>query len=98
VSGLQLVATVRPGYLRTYMVAKQPAGGNPPGRFLPPQAAGHPPLDAGPSKGVTLDTETAIREFFGAMGYDPATGIPTEEMLESLGLITLADDSQEKGG
>lgn len=80
------------------MVAKLPAGGNPPGRFLPPRAAGHPPLDAAPSKGVTLDMETMVQEFFGAMGYDPATGISTEVMLESLGLITLAENSQEKGG
>jgi aldehyde:ferredoxin oxidoreductase len=65
---------------------------------LPPRASGHPPLDAGPSKGVTLDMETMVQEFFGAMGYDPATGIPTEEVLESLGLITLAEDFREQGG
>jgi aldehyde:ferredoxin oxidoreductase len=64
---------------------------------LPPRASGHPPLDAGPLKGVTLDTQTMVREFFGAMGYDPITGIPTEAILESLGLTALAEDLEKLG-
>jgi aldehyde:ferredoxin oxidoreductase len=58
-----------------------------PGDFsLPARAVGVPPLAEGPLKGVTLDMETMVRDFRRAMGYDEATGAPTDELLESLGL------------
>jgi len=53
---------------------------------LPARAVGIPPLEEGPLKGITLDMETMVREFNRAMGYDEATGVPTTELLESLGL------------
>jgi aldehyde:ferredoxin oxidoreductase len=53
---------------------------------LSPRAAGQPPLDDGPLKGVTLDMETMTREYYGAMGFDEETGVPGEELLDLLGL------------
>jgi aldehyde:ferredoxin oxidoreductase len=64
-----------------------------PGDFsLPSRAVGSPPLEAGPLKGVTLDMETMIRDYFQAMGYEESTGIPTAELLESLGLQEIVGD------
>ena len=59
---------------------------------LPARAAGNPPLDEGPLRGVTLDMETMVRDYFQAMGYDRATGVPSQEVLESLGLAGLVGD------
>ena len=56
---------------------------------LPERAVGIPPLEEGPLKGVTLDMEMMVREFHRAMGYDEATGVPTDELLESLGLVNI---------
>jgi aldehyde:ferredoxin oxidoreductase len=53
---------------------------------LPARTIGDPPLEAGPLKGVTLDMETMIHDFYRAMGYDETTGTPTKDLLESLGL------------
>jgi len=58
---------------------------------LPPRALGRPPLEEGPLRGVTLDMEAMKRDYFNCMGYDP-TGVPTPELLASLGLSTLLED------
>lgn len=64
-----------------------------PGDFsLPARASGNPPLAEGPLKGITLDMETMMRDYFRAMGYDEATGAPTRALLESLGLSQAAED------
>lgn len=59
---------------------------------LPPRAAGRPPLEEGPLEGVTLDLEAMIRDYFRAMGWNEVTGVPTKELLESLGLFRVAED------
>jgi len=59
---------------------------------FPSRASGHPPLREGPLKGITLDMETMVRDYFRAMGYDEATGIPTGELLETLGLSELIEE------
>ena len=53
---------------------------------------GSPPLEAGPLKGVTIDTKTQVKDFLTAMGWDPETGVPTKETLESLDLDFVAAD------
>ena len=53
---------------------------------LPARARGEPPLAEGPVRGITLDMETMVAEWAGAMGYDVETGTPTAEVLQSLGL------------
>ena len=59
---------------------------------MTPRAAGDPPLEAGPHKGITLDTETARRLFYEAYGWDPETGKPKKEILEKLGLNEVIKD------
>ena len=64
-----------------------------PGDFsLPPRASGRPPLEEGPLRGVTLDLEAMTGDYFQAMGWDETTGVPTRELLESLGLFRVAED------
>ncbi len=61
---------------------------------LPARAVGVPPLEEGPLKGVTLDMETMIQDFYRAMGYEE-TGVPTAELLESLDLVEITSDLQK---
>jgi len=53
---------------------------------LPDRVLGRPPLTGGPTRGVTVDNETQIREYFEAMGWNPETGIPARECFTRLGL------------
>jgi aldehyde:ferredoxin oxidoreductase len=70
-----------------------------PGDFsLPPRVRGHPPLEDGTLKGITLGMETMTKEYFRAMGYDELTGTPTATLLESLGLPDVAEDLKGVGG
>jgi aldehyde:ferredoxin oxidoreductase len=62
---------------------------------LPARARGSPPLVEGPVKGVTLDVETMVQDYFRAMGYDEATGIPADGLLEALGLSEAGQDLHE---
>ena len=62
------------------------------GFSLPPRAMGRPPLEEGPTKGVTLDMEVMIKGYRRAMGYDESTGLPTEALLDALGLAQVSED------
>jgi aldehyde:ferredoxin oxidoreductase len=62
---------------------------------LPARVRGSPPLVEGPVRGVTLDVETMVQDYFRAMGYDEATGIPADELLEALGLSEAAQDLRQ---
>lgn len=53
---------------------------------LPERARGNPPLTAGPLKGVTIDAEGLKRQFYEAMGFDPETGVISEERIAALDL------------
>ena len=58
-----------------------------PGDFrLPERARGNPPLEAGGLEGVTVDSEGLKRQFYEAMGFDPATGAIAPERIVALGL------------
>ncbi|MFW5837040.1 MAG: aldehyde ferredoxin oxidoreductase C-terminal domain-containing protein, partial [Desulfovibrionaceae bacterium] len=59
---------------------------NPRDYKLPKRVLGRPPLEQGPTAGVTVDAATEIREFYEAMGWDPDTGAPAPETLRRLGL------------
>jgi aldehyde:ferredoxin oxidoreductase len=63
---------------------------NPRDYKLPGRVVGRPPLEHGPTQGVTVDHETEIREFFEAMGWSPDTGAPRPDTLRSLGLDFMA--------
>jgi aldehyde:ferredoxin oxidoreductase len=54
------------------------------------RAVGDPPLTYGPVKGVRLDRERLNGDFCRAMGWDAATGTPTESKLRELGLDEIA--------
>jgi aldehyde:ferredoxin oxidoreductase len=64
---------------------------------VPPRASGHPPLEEGPLKGVTLDIGDTVRDYFRTMGWDEATGVPTPESLESVGLFDVAESLRGSG-
>lgn len=53
---------------------------------LHPRISGHPPLDKGPAKGVSLDLDGMVEAFYKAMGWDLSTGLPDLERLERLNL------------
>jgi len=46
---------------------------------------GEPPLERGPLAGITLDMDTATRDYFEGMRWDPETGKPSKERLIELG-------------
>ena len=56
---------------------------------LPDRMAGEPPHEEGPVAGVTLDMDSLAREYRQAMGWDPDSGRPDDEMLKQLGLTDL---------
>ncbi len=53
---------------------------------LPDRVLGRPPLADGPTRDITVDADTQIRDYFIAMGWNPVTGIPKSEVLKNLGL------------
>lgn len=52
---------------------------------LPDRVAGHPPFDAGPLAGVSLDMDEAVRTHFQSIEWEPETGRPNRSLLERLG-------------
>jgi aldehyde:ferredoxin oxidoreductase len=53
---------------------------------LPPRVLGKPPLDGGPTKGITVDNFIQLHDYFAAMGWNPETGVPKRYVFERLGL------------
>ncbi|MBI4677640.1 MAG: aldehyde ferredoxin oxidoreductase family protein [Elusimicrobia bacterium] len=51
-----------------------------------PRGRGLPPLERGPHRGVTLDTDAMAREYRSEFGWDADTGMPSKRRLEELGL------------
>jgi len=60
---------------------------------LPPRLAGMPPKNEGPLKGITLDIESLVSEYYQAMGWDPKSGHPTDQTLVRLGLNSLVNQN-----
>ncbi len=50
------------------------------------RAIGTPPLKKGPLKGVTIDNDKLISEFYSIAGWDPVTGGPNLDKMKELGL------------
>ena len=61
---------------------------------LPLRVLGNPPLKSGPTKGVTVDNETQIRDYYVAMGWNPDTGVPKRAVFERLGLDFISQWSE----
>ncbi len=53
---------------------------------LPGRVIGDPPLTGGPTKGVTVDNEIQLRDYYAAMGWNPETGVPKRQVFDRLGL------------
>jgi aldehyde:ferredoxin oxidoreductase len=57
-----------------------------PGDFvLPERVRGNPPLDGGPTAGVTIDLELQNRTYYEAMHWDAESGIPDAQRILALG-------------
>lgn len=52
---------------------------------LPERVRGNPPLDDGPTAGVTIDLELQNRAYYQAMRWDPATGVPERRRILEVG-------------
>lgn len=50
------------------------------------RAAGRPPLEGGPSRGVSLKIDEMIPRYWASWGWDADTGVPTRTTFEDLGL------------
>lgn len=51
------------------------------------RTVGRPPMEAGPLKDVSIDTELLAENFFKEINFDMESGIPTKESLEELGYL-----------
>ncbi|MHA1145463.1 MAG: aldehyde ferredoxin oxidoreductase family protein [Candidatus Helarchaeota archaeon] len=59
---------------------------------LPDRAKGIPPLDAGASKGKTIDLDTMVKEFYDAMDWNLKDGKPSKQKLHDLKLDDVVED------
>jgi len=50
------------------------------------------PMDSGPSAGQIVHLQPMLKEYYNARGFDPNTGIPTEDTLMRLGLDDVSED------
>jgi len=53
---------------------------------LPGRVIGQPPLAGGPTKGITVDKDIQIRDYYAAMGWNRETGVPIRSVFKRLGL------------
>jgi len=67
-------------------------GYNPIANPIPERAYGLPPLEEGPTAGVTVELETLRRDYLDAMGWTQDAAIPTRKRLMDLGLDDVAAD------
>jgi len=59
---------------------------------LPDRVLGKPPHRSGPLKGMTLDLDPYVKEYFREMGWDYETGKPARQKLKELGLEDVIKD------
>ncbi|MCL4436719.1 MAG: aldehyde ferredoxin oxidoreductase family protein [Thaumarchaeota archaeon] len=71
-------------------------GVDPKHSVLPNRLKGIPPLDAGPSAGVTIDLDALVRDYYNTMDWDPVTAWPSDEQLQALGLIEVIRERKER--
>ena len=58
---------------------------------MPGRALGNPPLVQGPTRGVVVDNDTQVREYYRAMDWDVETGVPSLATVTRLGLTFALD-------
>ncbi|MBO8127515.1 MAG: aldehyde ferredoxin oxidoreductase family protein [Firmicutes bacterium] len=72
-------------------------GLNPLKYTFPKRALGWPPLEAGQTKGVQVDLEYQITDYFQQLDWDLQTSYPSRKKLEQLGLDFVAQDLYREG-
>jgi len=70
-------------------------GLNPLARNMPGRIVGEPPLREGNVKDVTVDYRTLARELLERLGWDARTTVPSEKILNELGMQFLAEDMRK---
>ena len=58
------------------------------------------PIHGGPQNGLAFEREKwdkMLDEYYGLVGWDKETGVPTRAKLEALGLKDVADELEEMG-
>lgn len=65
---------------------------------IPKRVLGEPPLQKGPTAGRTIDVISLAKSYYKAMDWDYATGKPSREKLEALGLTEIAKDFYGRQG
>jgi aldehyde:ferredoxin oxidoreductase len=53
------------------------------------RAVGHPPQQSGANRGISLDLDRMVRNYWIASGWDADTGFPTPQTLSDLDLVDL---------
>lgn len=56
---------------------------------------GDPPLQKGPTRGVSYDLDPLMKAYWREIGWDDQTGIPTSQTIETLGLEELVHPAKE---
>jgi len=59
---------------------------------LHPRIVGLPPFKEGPTRGITVDTDTLLQDFLKAMEWDLVSARPSAKKLIELGLNDVAED------
>jgi aldehyde:ferredoxin oxidoreductase len=63
---------------------------------LPDRATGKPPLTEGPLKGLTVEIDNWVKEYYRHADWDYETGKPSEKKLAQFGLEDVANDLHRK--
>jgi aldehyde:ferredoxin oxidoreductase len=66
-------------------------GINPKNFTLPDRMKGVPPQESGANRGITVDIESLVKDYYKAMEWDSETTWPSSERLETLGLKEIVD-------
>ena len=59
------------------------------------RAMGRPPLESGPTAGISVEVDELRAAYLAVMDWDPETTMPSKERLEALGLDKLVGTSQD---
>jgi aldehyde:ferredoxin oxidoreductase len=60
--------------------------------ILPNRLKGIPPLDSGPTSGITIDIDSLVKDFYSAMDWNSNTAWPNPDKLDILGLKDLVEN------
>jgi len=61
---------------------------------ISPRLTGSPPLEHGPNRGFHFDLDEFMHAYWKAIGWDEATGIPTQETLQALDILDIVQPTE----